>query len=311
MKFLPALATFLVIAPALAADERAAASQGLPADGTQNPLPRHFPTKDRFVKELAGPSGGGGNLSYRGGPVIQSAYVVPIYWGSVWGTATSPSALAADLNSYISTFGTSGEYNTITQYYQLSGTTKQFIKTASLTSTPGTPVFYESTAPATNVTDAAVQAEILGLVGANNLRGDTVYEVFLPKTSYSSNGTSTSCGGPKLAYCAYHGSFTTNGVNVKYAVMPYPSCGGCQTSNFSDAQNFEHFIAHETREAVTDPNGNAWFDNRGYEADDKCAWSPTPFTDSTAGSNTSSGGGAFAYQYEWSNAVSGCVKTVP
>jgi hypothetical protein len=89
--------------------------------------------------------------------------------------------------------------------------------------------------------------------------------------------------------------------------MPYPSCGGCQSSGFSTTQNFEHFISHETREAVTDPDGSAWYDRRGYEADDKCAWSPTPFTDSSTGTNQD--GTAFAYQYEWSNLVSGCVKT--
>ena len=65
------------------------------------------------------------------------------------------------------------------------------------------------------------------------------------------------------------------------------------------AQNLEHFACHETREAVTDPDGNAWYDRRGYEADDKCAWSPAPFI----------GTGGYGYQWEWSNAVSGCVKT--
>jgi len=94
---------------------------------------------------------------------------------------------------------------------------------------------------------------------------------------------------------------------VKYASMPYPSCGGCQTSGWTASQNFEHFLSHETREAVTDPDGTAWWDRSGNEADDKCAWSPTPFTDSSTGTNVD--GSAFAYQYEWSNANSGCVKT--
>jgi len=35
-----------------------------------------------------------------------------------------------------------------------------------------------------------------------------------------------------------------------------------------------------------------------HEADDQCAWSPAPFVD-----------GGYGYQYEWSNADSGCVKT--
>ena len=79
-----------------------------------------------------------------------------------------------------------------------------------------------------------------------------------------------------------------------------------QSSGFSTTQNSEHFISHETREAVTDPNGSAWYDRRGYEADE-CAGSPTPFTGSSTGTNVD--GTAFAYQYEWSNLVSGCVKT--
>ena len=81
--------------------------------------------------------------------------------------------------------------------------------------------------------------------------------------------------------------------------MPYPSCSGCQWTGWTVAQNFEHFACHETREAVTDPDGNAWFDRRGYEADDKCAWSPAPFF----------GTGGYGYQWEWSNEVGGCVKT--
>ena len=102
-----------------------------------------------------------------------------------------------------------------------------------------------------------------------------------------------------LAYCAYHSHYSASGKNVKYSIQPYPSCGGCQVSGWTDAQDQEHFVSHETREAVTDALGNAWFDRRGYEADDKCAWSPSPFI----------GTGGFGYQYEWSNSNSGCVKT--
>ena len=80
--------------------------------------------------------------------------------------------------------------------------------------------------------------------------------------------------------------------------MPYPSCGGCQWTGFTDAQNLDHFSSHETREAVTDPDGSAWFDRQGNEADDKCAWSPAPFLLN-----------GFGYQYEWSNLNSGCVKS--
>lgn len=276
----------------------------------QNPLPRHFPTKARFVREFAR-AGGGGNLLYHNGPVITKAYVVPIYWGPTWGTNGSDNRIATSLTSYIdggstgstpdTSFGLTHEFNVITQYYQTGPT---YILQSNLGGAGG--ALFDSTTPPTNVTDADVQAEVLKATN-NNPRTDTVYEVFLPTTSYSSNGSSDSCGGPNLVYCAYHGNFNYNNLDVKYASMPYPSCGGCQTSGFSTTQNFEHFISHETREAVTDEDGTAWYDRRGYEADDKCAWSPTPFTDASAGVNVD--GSAFAFQYEWSNANSGCVKT--
>jgi hypothetical protein len=270
----------------------------------QNPLPRHFPTKQRYAVEFA--KSGGSNLSYHNGPVIPTPFVVPIFWGPTWGG--SDSGIKTSLTNYIdgngSTdlgYGETHEFNVITQYYETGPT---YINLSHLGLNTG--ALYDSSTPPTNVTDADVQAEVIRMVGSNP-RTDTVYEVFLPPSSYSSNGSSDSCGGPNLQYCAYHGNFNSGSYNVKYASMPYPSCGGCQSSGFSTTQNFEHFISHETREAVTDPDGSAWYDRRGYEADDKCAWSPTPFTDSSTGTNVD--GTAFAYQYEWSNLVSGCVKT--
>ena len=252
--------------------------------------------------------GGGSNLSYHNGPVLTNAYVIPIYWGPTWGSGGSDNSISTSLNRYVDGNGTTdpgygltGEYNVITQYYE---TGPVYILKSNLGAMGG--AIYDSSTPPTNVTDADVQAEVLK-VTKDTPRTDTIYEVFLPSSSYSSDGSSTSCGGPKLTYCAYHGNFQYSGLDVKYASMPYPSCGGCQSLGFSTTQNFEHFVSHETREAVTDEDGNAWYDRRGYEADDKCAWSPTPFTDSTTGVNAD--GSPFAYQYEWSNAQSGCVKT--
>jgi len=42
-------------------------------------------------------------------------------------------------------------------------------------------------------------------------------------------------------------------------------------------------IGHELEEAVTVPDLNAWYDNRGYENADKCAW--TFGQNQTLGSN--------------------------
>jgi hypothetical protein len=253
-----------------------------------NPNLHFHPTKDNFAHVSGGARTS--NLTYHGGPVIHSAHVVPIFWGPSWGTGGADSATATHVIQFFGQFGTNSHYAIITQYSDGAGA----IQTTNL----GNVNYFDSSTPPTNVTDADMQAEVLKAIGAlGSFDASAIYEVFIPPSSYSSSGNATSCGGPALTFCAYHGHFTSGTNDVKYASMPYPSCAGCQSSGFTDAQNLDHFSCHETREAVTDEDLNAWFDRRGNEADDKCAWSPAPFIDN-----------GFGYQYEWSNAVSGCVR---
>lgn len=262
------------------------------------------PNAQQFrVKNEARPGGGGSNLVYHsGGPVLTVAHVVNIFWGPSFNDTTSADySYARTIQNYRNNFGTSAYYNTITQYYQnINGTSYIQLSNLSANST-NNPDWFDTSAPPTNVTDSAVQSEVKKYLQSHSTDYSAVYEVFIPRTSYSSSGTSDSCGGPNLAYCAYHSHYNdATGQAVKYSIQPYPSCSGCVTSGFSDVQNQEHFISHETREAVTDPLGSTWYDRSGNEADDKCAWSPTPFVDGTTG---------YAYQYEWSNANSGCIKS--
>ncbi len=236
----------------------------------------HLPTKSQ--------------LTNHGGGVVTSAKVVFIFWGPSFNNAASPDfAYAQTLQAFRNQFGTTPEYNTITQY---SG-----IQLANLGS--GTADMFDTTTPPTNVTDGIVQGEVNKYLTTHAYNSSTIYEVVIPSGSYSSSGSSTSCGGPSLSYCAYHGSYSGSNGTTLYSIEPYPSCGGCSVGGWSAAQNAEHFVCHETREAVTDPV-NGWWDGRtGEEADDKCAWSPTPFI----------GTNGYSYQYEWSNASRGCVRT--
>jgi hypothetical protein len=249
----------------------------------------------------AGPGGGGGqNLVYHtGGSVIRNAKVVMIFWGPSFAAGGADNVYAATLQAFRTQFGTTGEYNTITQYYG-EDPVAGFGNIAQSVLATGTADMFDTSTPPTNVTDSAVQGEVVKYLINHTFDNSTVYEVFIPGSSYSSSGSSTSCGGPNLAYCAYHGHFSSNGHDVKYSIEPYPNCSGCHAAAAtSAAQDQEHFVCHETREAVTDADLNAWYDRRGYEADDKCAWSPAPFI----------GTGGFLYQYEWSNADKTCVRT--
>ena len=264
----------------------------------------HSDAKKFMVRGYAKPGGGGAqNLTYHtGGTVIRNAKVVLIFWGPSFASGGSDASYASAIQGFRNTFGTAPEFNTITQYYgedPVSGYGN--IAQSNLAGSQAD--MFDTTVPPTNVSDATVQSEVKKYVAAHGTDYNTIYEVFLPSSSFSSDGNQGSCGatgGVTLAYCAYHSHYTDGtGQNVKYSIEPYPSCSGCQVSGFTAAQNQEHFVCHETREAVTDALGNAWFDRQGSEADDKCAWTPTPFI----------GTGGYGYQYEWSNANSGCIKT--
>jgi len=249
-----------------------------------------YPTKSHAAG-LGRPSNN--QITYHGGDILNAAHVVPIYWGSYWGSGTGATERSA-MNSFYSQFGTNSHYGVITQYYDTTTGTTRHIGLSSLMNNGD---FYDSSAPPTNVTDSVVQGEVNKYLSTHTFDNEAIYEVFIPPTSYSSDGTSTSCGGPHLAYCAYHGSYSANGHTIKYSIEPYPSCSGCHASGFSTVQDAQHFACHETREAVTDPVNAWWNGHSGAEADDQCAWSPAPFTD-----------GGFGYQYEWSNSANSCVK---
>jgi len=233
------------------------------------------------------------NLTYHGGPVIVTPKVVFIFWGPSFSNVASPDyAYAQELRNYRNQLGATPEFNVITQY---SG-----IELANLGA--GTPDWFDTSTPPTNVTDATVRSKVSQYLSFYPANASAIYEVVLPSTSYSSNGTSTSCGGSNLQYCAYHSYFTSGSTVAKYSIQPYPSCGNCQAFGWTAAQNQEHFVLHETRETVTDPQLNAWYDgNLSGEADDKCNWTPAPFI----------GTGGYGYQYEWSNASASCVQSIP
>jgi len=62
-------------------------------------------------------------------------------------------------------------------------------------------------------------------------------------------------------------------------------------------------IAHELEEAVTDPDLNAWYDNRGMENADKCAWTFGPMSQLPNGAkyNMTMNGHPYLIQQNWLN----------
>jgi hypothetical protein len=244
--------------------------------------------------------GGSGRLIDHSGPVLTNAKVVYVFWG--WASNTTDAYVREVISFRNDPNGMMKHIGMLSQY-----------RSTGSTSLKGTQPDYFDSSPPPNlkVTDAMVMQKVN--TACTSLPGgcktDTIYEVFIPAGYYSDDGTgATSCGGPKLSYCAYHsyGNGVALAANIKYSIEPYPNCSGCHgKANWTAYHDQEHFIVHETREAMTDPQLNAWYDRVGYEADDKCAWGGATMDflfDETVGGHT------YAYQMEYSNAVRNCVK---
>ena len=136
-------------------------------------------------------------------------------------------------------------------------------------------------------------------------------------TSADVNETSGFC----TQYCGWHTHGSINGSDIKYAFVGNPDrCpSACEDQTTSPngnagADGMTSIIAHELEEAVTDPDLNAWYDRRGQENADKCAWTfgATYKTANGATANMNLGGSDYLIQQNWVNASGGyCALSYP
>ncbi len=259
-------------------------------------------------------------LTYHGGPVMRVNTSYAIYWvpaGSIMvpGYQSTISQYFADVSR--DSGRTSNVYFSETQYSDTTG----FI---AYTSTFGGAIIDTNPFPANGcpvyanvtscLTDAQVAAEIRNVAAAHGLPSDGThaYFMFTPKgVGGCFDATGSTCA--FTYYCAYH----SNTGNLLYANMPYAntapsSCSSGQSPNGNDADATLNVTSHEHREMINDPYGTAWWDARGYEGSDRCAWNfGTPLGTATNGAayNQLINGHRYYLQREWSNARLGCVLT--
>jgi hypothetical protein len=160
----------------------------------------------------------------------------------------------------------------------------------------------------TALSDAGVQAVVTSAI-AGGLPKDPNGAYFV-LTSAEVNETSGFC----TQYCGWHTHATISGSDIKYSFFGNPNrCpSACEAQSpgpngNTGADGMASIIAHELEEAVTDPDLNAWYDHRGYESADKCAW--TFGTTSTASNgatyNMTLGSRHYLIQQQWVNAGGG------
>jgi hypothetical protein len=232
-------------------------------------------------------------LTYFGGPVLKSVNVIPVYWNSAV-------AFQANLNSFYTDFTSSSSSmyaSLLTQYSGIGAGTR------------GTP--YVGNQTATSTTDASVKAYLTGLFNAGTLPKPTANNYY--PVHFPAGVTVTDSSGAKscVTWCAYHGTYVYNGVNVNYGIIPDQG-GGCAGGCGADPQrvnNLTSVASHELVEATTDPAVGlattyaaplAWYNKTYGEIGDICNGQQATIT---------ANGHTYVVQKEWSNASNSCKTT--
>lgn len=224
------------------------------------------------------------HLQYFGGPLLTHISVHPVWWRS---TTRFQSAF----NTFYGSVTNSPLYSMLSQYNigagsQVSG--------------------FTDNDTATTISDSSIHTELNRLFANGSLplpNGSNYYPIHFPQGSHITGPDgSRSC----VQFCAYHGTYVRNGVNVNYGVIPDVGDSGCNggCGNNASVQNNEQSVAsHELVEATTDPavglatvigSPLGWYDPNNGEIGDIC----------NGLQGTTNG---LVVQKEWSNAANACV----
>lgn len=255
------------------------------------------PVRGQAGKPIKGGTNTG--ISYHGGPVMTAGVNVYPIWYGTW-----PDANKAIITNYLSSIGGSARHNINTTYY--NGSNVKVSNVVSLKAGISDTTYSKGKA----LSDAQIQALVTDALTAGTLPKDAngLYFVLTASDVTATSGFLTS-------YCGWHTYTTYSNTAIKYSFVgdASASLGNCAGQTASSPNNnpavdaMISVIQHELEETATDPQLNAWYDTRGYENSDKCAWNFG--TTSTAGNgskyNVSVGGYNYLVQMNWVNAGSG------
>ena len=258
---------------------------------------------DKAVHETRTGNAGAARLNsstilYHGGPVILGTTNVYYIWYGNW----SGNSATTILPDFAAGIGGSPYFNINTTYFNSSNAhVSNLVHFAASTT--------DNYSQGKSLSDAAIQTIVSTAITSGRLPKDTnaVYFVLTSADVTASSGFCTQ-------YCGWHTAGTISGSNIKYSFVGNPdrcpnSCAA-QTvgpNGNAGADGMASIIAHELEEAVTDPDLNAWYDGRGAENADKCAWTfgTTYRVANGAGANVKLGARDFLIQQNWVNSGSG------
>jgi Phosphate-induced protein 1 conserved region len=315
-KYALALLLVMLVATSLLAQR---VREGSTPDGHKN-VPNGDGSTTLVPDTGAAPTGNtvtlGNGINYNGGPVLKGN-PVPIYiiWYGNWNGGAKPSDSQTTVNLIQGFLGSNSlggsSYEAInTTYGDTTGNVSGHLNFAG--------AVFDNYSQGTKVSDRKLQAIVNSHVG-HDLPAD-VGAVYLVLTSSDVNETSGFC----TRYCGFHTRATLNGLDIKYSFVGNSDrCpSGCEIQStgpnspapgVGGADGMSNVITHETEEAITDPDLNAWFDSSGQEDADKCnfKFGPTQTAANGARFNQTFGGHNWMIQMEWENSRGGgCDQTL-
>jgi hypothetical protein len=260
--------------------------------GNANPQGDAKPSGD------AAPTNG---INYRGGPVMLGTTNVYYVWYGDW-TTLDPSGVGI-LTDFAQNIGGSPYFNINTTYYD--GANRRVSNSVAWGTSTN-----DSYSQGKSLSDSQIFTVVSSAINGGRLPKDP-NGVYFVLTSPDVTATSGFC----TKYCGWHTHGTVSGTDIKYSFVGnaaskcLSSCSAQSSGPNGDAgaDAMVSVIAHELEEAVTDPDLNAWYDNRGYENADKCAWTfgTTYSTNNGSKANMKLGTRDYLIQRNWVNAGGG------
>ncbi len=280
----PFLGAFVLCAGTALARPQDDQRQGIPPDAAGGTLQRGVPASN-LPSHAGHNKTSTTNLIDHGGTILPSAKVYYIWWGNSSGWPSDAQTALTDLVDGLN--GSSFQSDIFPQYMRNASISTTY---ATSFSDPGTP-------PARGPSTSTILNEACKTLTANNQTPDpnAIYVVF----------TSNFPG--HVNYCAWHSWGACNGTTIQVAYMPNTTgVSGCNDPQFTcnsytaGTDSIANVLSHELSEAITDADGSAWYDSKGSEIGDKCAWQFQSCVNLTNGN--------WQLQQEWSNHITGCLQ---
>lgn len=237
-------------------------------------------------------------IFYHGGPVMQEPATVYYIWYGEWTDNTAVPLLS----NLVQHLGPSPYFNINSTYAFGSRRPTNRLRLGGGVS--------DKYSRGARLRESDVFSIVSSAVGSGALPADP-NAIYMVLTS-SDVGMENFCS----SYCGWHSARPLDGrATLKFSWIGDPglqcprSCGAQDVgpNENQGADSMASVIAHEISETVTDPELNAWFDQRGQENADLCAWQfgPTRTAPNGAAYNVALGGVPYLLQQNWVNADGG------